>query len=85
MYDVVEADEKVEVCVVNCSDIGDNVIKAHVFGPNDEKIPPGAALASKYCRNCTSRYVQERVCTCTSTYVCIQGTCMFCDQFCITM
>ena len=48
MYDAVEADGMVKVCVVNCSDIGDNVIKVHVFGPNDEKIPPGAAIASKY-------------------------------------
>ena len=47
MYDVVEADEMVEVCVVNCSDIVDSVIKVHVFGPNDEKIPPGATIASK--------------------------------------
>ena len=47
MYDVVEADEEVEVCVVTCNDIGGSEIKVHVFGPNDEKIPPGAAIASK--------------------------------------
>ena len=47
MYDAVEADEKVEVCVVTCNDIGGSEINVHVFGPNDEKIPPGAAIASK--------------------------------------
>ena len=47
MYDVVEADENVEVCVVTCNDIGGSEINVHVFGPNDEKIPPGAAIASK--------------------------------------
>ena len=50
VYDVVEGDEadkEVEVCVITCSDIGDSEIKVHVFGPNDEKIPTGAAIASK--------------------------------------
>ena len=76
MYDVVEEDEKVEVCVITCSDIGDRVIKVHVFGPNDEKIPPGAAIASKLLYY---MYVQ---CTCTSTCMCVQGTRIFSDQLC---
>ena len=53
VYDVVEADEEVEVCVITCSDIADRVIKAHVFGPSENvyipipQIPPGSMLASK--------------------------------------
>ena len=48
VYDVVEADEKVETCVIACSDIGDSVIKAHVFGHDDvPHIPSGARIASK--------------------------------------
>ena len=73
MYDVVEADEEVEVCVITCSDIGDRVIKVHVFGPNDEKIPPGAAIASKllYYNLQVNMYMYMYVqCTCTSTCVC---------------
>ena len=73
MYDVVEADEMVEVCVITCNDIADRVIKAHVFGPSENvyipipQIPPGSMLASKlklYCTNCTSRHVY------TSTHIC---------------
>ena len=61
VYDAVEADEKVEVCVVNCSDIADSVIKVHVFGPNDEKIPLGAAIASKLLCIQVDMYVHQHV------------------------
>ena len=48
VYDVVESEEKVEVCVIICSDISDEVIEVHVFGyANVSQIPPGSAVASK--------------------------------------
>ena len=48
LYNVVESEEKVEVCVITCSGISDEVIQVHVFGyANVSQIPPGSALASK--------------------------------------
>ena len=48
VYEIVEADEKVETCVITCNDIGDSVVKVHVFSKNDvPHIPSGAAIASK--------------------------------------
>ena len=48
VYDIVEADEKVETCVITCNDIGGRVVKVHVFSHDDApQIPSGAAIASK--------------------------------------
>ena len=53
MYQVVESKEKVEVCVITCSDIrkqgvSDKVIRVIVFGKNNvPQIPRGYPQASK--------------------------------------
>ena len=55
VYQVVESKKKVEVCVITCSDIrnqvnmSDEVIRVIVFGKDNVlQIPLGSPLASKY-------------------------------------
>ena len=60
MYEVLELKEKVEVCVITCNDIGDEIIEVRVIGDdNILQIPPGSALASKR----SSNYANRGACT----------------------
>ena len=54
VYEVVESEERVEVCVMTCSDISnqvnttDEVIEVSVFGDDNViQIPPGSEIASE--------------------------------------